>query len=136
MHLVHKDREEMSTVKICPQCGTQLHEAYPDELCPLCIERNLFSEVKEYIRSNDVNEQDVAEHFNIPVAKVRGWIKEGRIQYKGESKDSISGVNCRFCGKPIAFGTTCADCRRLEDLQIIASMKKNEKGHMRFVGQS
>lgn len=136
MHLVHKDRETLPSVKICPQCGTQLHEMYPDELCPLCIERNLFSDVKDYIRNNDVNEQDVSEHFNIPVAKVRGWIKEGRIQYKGESKDSISGVNCRFCGKSIAFGTTCADCRRLEDLQIIASMKKSENGHMRFVGQS
>lgn len=135
MTLMHKDHSEESDVKTCPECGTVLHELYQHKLCPLCMERNLFSEVKEYIRNNDVREQDVAEHFNISISKVRGWIREGRIQYKGDSKDTISGVNCRFCGKPIAFGTTCAECHHLQDLQIVANLKKTDRNKMHFIGQ-
>lgn len=133
MHLLHRNRSE-ETVKTCPQCGTQLHEMYPHELCPICIEQNLFNEVKEYIRENDVREQDVAEHFNIPVRKVRGWIREGRIQYKGDDKDTISGINCRICGKPIAFGVTCPECHNLHNLQIVAAQKK-EDAAMRFLSK-
>lgn len=134
MHLVHRDNSE-NTVKICPQCGTVLHDLYQHELCPLCMERNLFNDVKEYIRNHDVREQEVADHFGISVSKVRGWIREGRIQYKGDSKDTISGVHCRICGKPISFGTTCAECHHLEDLQIVASLKKTDETQMRFIGQ-
>ena len=66
----------------CAQCGRILNKVYKDDLCPECKDLNLFAEVKDYIRENDVKEIDVAEHFGIPVSKVRRWIKEGRIQYK------------------------------------------------------
>lgn len=135
MHLVHQDRSQETEVKVCKQCSRQLHEAYPHDLCPMCMEYNLFNEVKDYIRNNDVHEQDVAEHFNIPLSKVRGWIREGRIQYKGESKDKISGVYCRVCGKPIAFGVTCPECHSLENLQIVANQQKVDNAAMRFLGK-
>jgi hypothetical protein len=97
---------------------------------------NLFNEVKEFIRSrNDVNENDVAEKFDIPVSKVRDWIKEGRIQYKGTSVNTISSVKCRICGKPIAFGVTCPECHSLENLKVVANMKKADDAAMRFVGK-
>ena len=55
---------------------------------------NLFAEVKDYIRENDVKEIDVAEHFGIPVSKVRRWIKEGRIQYK--EGENITPIHCQI----------------------------------------
>lgn len=134
-HIVHHNQEEINATKSCNMCGRTLGELYPDDLCPICQEIQLFSQVKEYIRSNDVHEQDVAEHFGIPLRKVREWIREGRIQYKGESKNSISGVKCHVCGKPISFGVTCAECRSLENLQIVAAHKTEEPAAMRFVGQ-
>lgn len=135
MHLVRRDDQANETVKSCPQCGVQLNELYPHELCPTCMEQNLFNEVKDYIRNNDVHEQDVANHFNIPVRKVRSWIREGRIQYKGDSKDAISGVQCRYCGKPISFGVACSECHSLQNLQVVAAQKKADEAAMRFLGK-
>ena len=95
------------------------------------------SEVKEYIRNNEVNEQDVASHFEIPIAKVRSWIKEGRIQYKNDPKENITSLYCRVCGKKIAFGVVCPECHSLENLKGVAAnqVKKGELGAMRFLGK-
>ncbi|MCD7826588.1 MAG: FeoC-like transcriptional regulator [Clostridiaceae bacterium] len=131
MHLVHRDHS-LETEKTCKQCGVTLHPAYQQELCPLCIERNLFYEVKDYIRENEVNENDVAEHFDISVHKVRGWIREGRIQYKGEKKNAISGVACQICGKPISYGVTCTECYKLRQLQVVAKLKKADPAEMHY----
>ena len=86
----------------CAQCGRILNKVYKDDLCPECKDLNLFAEVKDYIRENDVKEIDVAEHFGIPVSKVRRWIKEGRIQYK--EGENITPIHCQICGKTIDFG--------------------------------
>ncbi|MDD7404138.1 MAG: hypothetical protein SO170_01190 [Butyribacter sp.] len=136
MQLIHKDRAEKFKEKVCPDCNQLLSELYPDELCPLCKERHLFNDVRDYIRENDVREHEVAEHFNIPISKVRGWIREGRIQYKGDTAKSITGVHCRICGKPISFGVTCAECHSLETLQVVAASKKAEAEEMRFLGKN
>ena len=135
MPAIRRNHEPESKIKHCPQCGVQLNEMYPHELCPNCIEQNLFNEVKEYIRENEVREQDVADHFNIPTRKVRSWIKEGRIQYKGDDKDTISGLYCRFCGKPISFGVACSECHSLQDLQVVAAAQKREDEAMRFINR-
>lgn len=130
-----KDIQSRQEQKVCKQCGRYLNEQYTQDICPVCIEMNLFSEVKDYIRENDVKEMDVAEHFHIPVSKVRGWIREGRIQYKGEDGKTISGVHCRICGKSIDFGTYCPECHHMKGLQTVASTYKEEKSVMRFLGK-
>lgn len=134
MQLVRRDEPE-ETVKSCPQCGTKLNNMYPHEFCPNCMEINLFNEVKDFIRENEVREQDVAEHFNIPIRKVRSWIREGRIQYKGEGKDAISGVHCRYCGKPISFGIACSECHSLQNLQVVAAQRGEDNAAMRFLNK-
>ena len=133
MQLIHKDRS-LERGKSCKQCGRDLNELYPHEYCPICAEINLFNEVKEYIRENDVNEQNVAEHFNLPVSKVRGWIREGKIQYKGGNK--ISSVFCNVCGKPISFGRTCPECHSFQNLHIVAKMRKEEQAEMHYFNKS
>lgn len=120
----------------CRQCGRILPDVYEDgDLCPACQETNLFAEVKDFIRANDVKEMDVAEHFDIPVSKVRKWIREGRIQYKGEAGEAISGVHCQLCGKPIDFGTLCPDCHRMQGLKIVAQQYAKQKSEMRFINK-
>ncbi len=123
-------------VRECKQCGRTLNDLYKDDICPACMEMNLFSEVKEYIRSNDVRETDVAEHFNIPVSKVRGWIKEGRIQYKTKSGQTVSGMYCQVCGKAIEFGTLCPECRKMQKLQVVTKQYGETKAdEMYFLGK-
>jgi RNA polymerase subunit RPABC4/transcription elongation factor Spt4 len=125
--------EELELGKYCKQCQRSLPEFYEDELCPSCKEANLFAEVKDFIRSNDVKETDVAEHFDIPVGKVRKWIREGRIQYRGKNGETISSVHCQICGKPIDFGTLCPECHRLQGLKIVAQRQADDKSIMRFL---
>ena len=71
---------------VCKECRRNLPPDYPGEVCPACKERILFSQVKDFIRENDVTEFDVSKHFDIPLFKVKGWIREGRIEYKDLDK--------------------------------------------------
>ena len=121
----------------CAQCGRILNKVYKDDLCPECKDLNLFAEVKDYIRENDVKEIDVAEHFGIPVSKVRRWIKEGRIQYK--EGEHITPIHCQICGKTIDFGSVCPECRRINRLHIYAKKSYSDddiQSAMRFLGKS
>lgn len=56
----------------CKECHRTLPKNYTEDICPACKERLLFSKVKEYIRTNDVTEYDVAKEFGIPLMKVKG----------------------------------------------------------------
>lgn len=104
--------------KYCEVCRKPLSLNYKAALCPFCIEQQLFIEVKEYIRSNDVNEYNVAEHFGLPLSQVKKWIREGRIEYKDQKLNTIT-MHCISCGAPITFGSMCAKCLR----------QKNTSGH-------
>ncbi len=124
----------------CPQCGRTLPANYPKgEVCPACKEMNLFADVRDYIRANDVNEFEVAIHFNIPRMKVKQWIQEGRIEYKDENDTKfLSHGLCELCGTPIPFGSLCAKCkRRVNDRQrqgfaIIKPAEEDEKMRFRY----
>ncbi len=123
----------------CPQCGRTLPANYPNgEVCPACKEMNLFADVRDYIRANDVNEFEVAIHFNIPRSKVKQWIQEGRIEYKEEGGAKyLSHGLCELCGAPIPFGSLCTKCKRkVNDMQrqgfaIIKPSEDDER--MRFI---
>lgn len=132
--VVDKNRFDDLGVKNCKQCGRRMHPEYAKDICPECQELNLFGEVKEYIRNNDVNEADVAEHFGLPNRKVRAWIREGRIQYKNTDGASVSQVYCQICGAPLDFGNLCAKCRHMQGLEVVAKQYKNDsEGMMRFM---
>lgn len=127
----------LDKTKQCSRCHRILAAKFTGDICPACQEEELFGMVKDYIRSNVVNEYMVAEYFDIPLRKVRGWIREGRIEYR-EKEAHIVGTRCQRCGKSITFGSMCRDCMRLinlNDKQIHLaenpSDKKDDK--MRFL---
>ncbi len=70
-----------SDVKVCQGCGRMLPNDSEEEYCGVCKEQNLFKEVREFIRDNDVTERDVCREFGLSKWKVREWIKNGRIEY-------------------------------------------------------
>lgn len=127
-----------SDLKQCEICGRPLPNSLKETLCTHCQETKLFQDVKEYIRSYDVNEYMVAERFNIPIKKVKGWIREGRIEYKDqEAQKTIEGLHCQKCGVPITFGTVCTKCMKLQngmkgyENRVLTADSKNNK--MRFL---
>ena len=73
--------------KYCEECKRPLPLTYKENLCPSCIEQKLFREVKEYIRENDVNEYDVAQHFHIPHMQVKKVDSRGTHRVQGRPSE-------------------------------------------------
>ena len=100
--------------KQCEFCRRPLPNDYEDVLCPRCKDNKLLHDVKEFIRANQVNEYEVADHFGIPLKQVKAWIREGRIEYNTTSESgTISGMHCQHCGAPVTFGSLCPKCLKL-----------------------
>ncbi len=131
------ETEHWFNMKDCKRCSRPLPSKYPDDLCPICKDLALFDEVREYIRSKDVSEYDVADHFGITVEKVKSWIHDGRIEYKEIKTETIHGLFCEQCGAPVAFGALCGKCLKQmnETRKGISIKKKEEKGRIRFLDE-
>lgn len=131
-------KDEYSRYKSCSMCGRQLPIDYEKDYCPACEDDVLFKEVREYIRTHEVTEFELAEIFNISQNKVRRWIKEGRIEYvTGENK--MMNTRCQRCGIPVSFGTLCPDCMRVmngsKEVSYISFGLKKDRNRMRFLSK-
>lgn len=128
------DTSNKSNIRTCITCKRTIPNTFLGELCPVCAENELFAAVRDYIRSNVVNEYMVAEHFSIPLVKVKEWIKEGRIEYSNDDNKRILVSNCQQCGKSISFGSICTDClRSIKTITGVYVDKLNEDSKMRFL---
>ena len=125
-----------TSYKYCKFCNRTMFANEPSEACPYCLENELFQNVKDFIRANDVNEHQVAIQFNIPVSQVKQWIKEGRIEYKESGSQFINSVHCQCCGAPVSFGTLCLKCLRTVSKTMHGSYSTDittETARMRFL---
>lgn len=122
-----------SEAKHCENCNAVLPPEYDSSVCPICAEFLLFQDVKDFIRSGDYNEYDVAQHFDISLSQVRRWIREGRIQYKEDSLNNIT-LHCQVCGVQILFGTMCTKCMKAQSVSgVSALLPAFERGNMRHL---
>lgn len=125
-----------SSYKFCTMCGRPLPVDYEKDFCSSCEDDVLFRDVREYIRSHTITEFELAEVFHIPLAKVRRWIKEGRIEYVEREKKIVS-TNCQRCGAPISFGTLCTECMRAinnsKEVAYLAIAPDRDRNRMRFL---
>lgn len=132
--MLHKEKP----IPTCKGCGRRLPENHEGDYCPACQDRQLFAEVRDYIRENDVRAWQVAEHFGIPLERVKRWIQDGRIQYKDDQtpRDVLMESYCEVCGKRIDFGTVCPACmKEIRSRQRHGSLgtpANSEAGKMRF----
>ena len=129
-------KDVYTNYKSCSMCSRQLPIDYEKDFCPSCEDDVLFKEVREYIRSHEVTEFELAEIFHISQSKVRKWIKEGRIEYvTGENK--MMNTRCQRCGVPVSFGTLCPDCMRVmngsKEVSYISFGAKKDNNRMRFL---
>lgn len=108
------------------------------DLCSVCEAQLIFDDVRDYIRSEEVNEYDVAEHFQIPLEMVRQWIKEGRIEYKERGEKTIMNAYCQRCGAKVTFGTLCQKClKEMNDQRkgysVKSALEEQEPAKLRFL---
>ena len=75
------ERKNSINYKYCEHCGSPIPRSSEFACCQSCQDTILFHAVKDYIRENNVNEFQVAEHFDIPLSLVKRWMRELRIEY-------------------------------------------------------
>lgn len=122
--------------KYCEYCGKPLPLSFEGTVCAACQEQQLFRDVKEFIRSNDnVTEYDVAKQFDIPIQRVKHWIREGRIEYKDNNLNTIT-MHCMECGAPISFGRLCAKCLKKQSVSGHSKLANEAPGRMRYLEDS
>lgn len=109
--IIELDTNGTSPDRICKNCGSVFLSRHSRPICNSCYEEVLFSQVKKYIRENEVTEFEVANYFRIPIRLVKKWIRQGRVDYK-ENKLSTENRHCKTCGTRINFGNYCCDCLR------------------------
>lgn len=81
LNLDELERKNSINHKYCEHCGKAISRSSEFAYCADCQENILFHSVRDYIRENNVNEFQVAEHFGIPLRLVKHWMKERRIEY-------------------------------------------------------
>lgn len=119
--------------KYCEICHRNIPLNYQETTCPACSEYLLFQQVKEYIRSEDVNEYQVADRFRIPLSLVRKWIREGRIQYKETTKGKVR-MHCQICGAQVSFGSICPKCLKEQNTAgTVLNSYHTDPGNMRHL---
>lgn len=122
----------------CVSCKKLLPTEYEFDKCPLCIENELFRLVRDYIRANDVTEYDVAKAFDLPIARVKSWIRQGRIQYKEDKNKKIIGHHCARCGELITKDEFCISCKQILKRQkgtIALDPDRFDDSKMRYLDQ-
>ena len=75
------ERKNSINYKYCEHCGHPIPRSSEFACCQSCQDTILFYQVKDYIRENNVNAFQVAEHFDIPLSLVKRWMRELRIEY-------------------------------------------------------
>ena len=120
----------------CTSCGRYLPNDFKGDICGVCQEVELFAKVKDYIRNNNVNEYQLASHFNISIKLVKRWIAEGRIEYYIDANaDNKYLVMCIDCGVPLSKenkGLLCPRCEMKRNAMRGYSSAEAGQGKMRF----
>ncbi|MCI5621394.1 MAG: hypothetical protein MR355_07555 [Lachnospiraceae bacterium] len=126
--------------RYCQRCKRVLPPSFKGEFCSVCQETELFAQVRDYVRENNVTEYQVAEHFQISVHLVKRWIREGRIEYRDVREARIMANYCAHCGVQVNFGSLCPKCLRLMNgdprgFGYAPNQPSEEEGKMRFLDQ-
>lgn len=102
----------MENLISCVSCGRFFQQTGLGQTCPECLEQNMgdFEKIREYLIANPrAKLLKVATELDVPVAKIKLFLREGRLEIV--EKDNLF-LKCEGCGKPICSGVYCDDCSR------------------------
>lgn len=95
----------------CKLCDKPFN-SFGSFICPDCLEKldEDFLKIRDYIYDNPgkTNVDQIAEATEIDAKIILHLLEEGRLSTTGLSH---LGLTCQICGKPIASGKMCDDCR-------------------------
>lgn len=115
------------TLARCKRCGAIFQKVIDRDLCPSCLEKEEeeFRKVKEFFRQHPkARLEEVSEATGVDRKVILEFLKEGRLQI-AESAEPVVELFCERCGKPIASGRLCDDCRR-KVVQLVQSIEERK----------
>lgn len=131
----------MNKIVNCKQCG-KIFNYDGSKVCPKCRreEADNFQKVKDYLYKNPGSStQEVSEETEVPVAKIIEYLRQGKLEVKG---DGNMILECERCGVPISSGRFCNKC--VKDMQdtlsgaaksMSSNIKKPEKKKQKSVAE-
>ena len=99
-------------VKICKGCKRMFNYITGPVMCAACKDKleDDFVDVKDYIRKNPgCSMQMVADECEVPIAQIKEWVREERLQFTNAAG---SGITCEKCGSAIPTGRFCDFCKK------------------------
>ncbi len=100
----------MDDVKVCKRCR-KLFQGYRMECCPACEEEYdaIFERARDFLYNHPhENMISLAKELDVREADVLHLVREGRLSF---SSAEGSGILCEQCGRPIASGRVCDECK-------------------------
>lgn len=97
-------------IRNCPMCGN-MFQYVGSRVCPNCEKKleDKLQEVKKYLEENNgASVSKTSEDCDVPVKQLRRWVREERLMF---APGVDTGLVCSQCGRPIASGTMCKECK-------------------------
>ncbi len=111
----------------CLRCGKMfLYAGTGKCICPKCTaeDEEQFNCVKDYIYNHpSASIKEVAEHTDVRVARIKSYLKEGRLII---SDDSPIFLNCEICGTQLKYGRVCRSCAETLSNEMKSAMEISE----------
>ncbi|NLD49160.1 MAG: MerR family transcriptional regulator [Clostridiaceae bacterium] len=101
----------MPDVRNCRRCGKIYNHIGRLPICLECrkLDDEDFKRVKEYLYDNPgASINQVSVELEISVQRIKGYLKEGRLEIVGEGGNLI--LECESCGRSIRTGRFCNEC--------------------------
>ena len=111
-------------LKVCHGCKKMFQYITGPVLCPKCkqYEEELFQKVKDYLRENPGdNMYEVNKATGVSSTLIEKFLRQGRLQV---AADSPIALTCERCGKKIATGKYCNECKK-EMAEALTDAKKS-----------
>lgn len=109
----------------CARCGKIFNYLVGAPLCPLCKEEDEkdFKRVKEFLyKYPGSNMSEVSTALDISVAKIKRFLKEGRLEIKDFENLFLE---CERCGTAIKTGQFCDACTKEVAAEVRGVRKKD-----------
>ncbi len=98
-------------VRNCRKCGRLFNHIAGPAICPDCAKalEDKFQEVRKYVQQNGrVDMESICRDCQVDTQQIQQWIRQERLQFSGDSPIKVS---CEKCGKMIASGRYCHECK-------------------------
>ncbi|MBD2845670.1 hypothetical protein IDH44_10760 [Paenibacillus sp. IB182496] len=116
----------------CTECG-KVYQKNIRQLCGNCsaeMDRQLESLERYLLRHRDATTEQLAEGTQIPLVRIRGWIRSNKLAIAAYPN---LADHCDLCQRPTRSGHLCTSCRTRisSDISDMFALERKRKDQAR-----